>query len=187
MFSSHSFWTSSLLDVPAGVTQEECHTEFLIRLVSAVRTSIFLARRIQPFLSLVDCEVGICVLTISFSSRWAFLVPSRLYPWSCVGQQKYLDCSFSSLDHILWGWNFKILENWNWVDFGFRANVCIPAKNYLMGLWKLKIKQSRHGGVLDMKWLVEEKIERGRYDFGQPSEGHALDICLCSFTHIPAV
>ena len=55
------------------------------------------------------------------------------------------------LDHILWGWKFKILENRNWVDFGFRANVCIPAKNYLMGLWKLKIKQSRHGGVLDTK------------------------------------
>ena len=55
------------------------------------------------------------------------------------------------LDHILWGWKFKILENRNWVDFGFRANVCIPAKNYVMGLWKLKIKQSRHGGVLDTK------------------------------------
>ena len=68
------------------------------------------------------------------------------------------------------------------MDFGFRANVCIPAKNDLMGLWKLKINQSRHGGVLDTKLLVEE-IERGRYDFGQPSEGHALDICLCSDTH----
>ena len=30
VFSSHSFWKSSSLDVPAGVTQEECHTEFLI-------------------------------------------------------------------------------------------------------------------------------------------------------------
>ena len=79
VFSSHSFWTSSSLDVPAGVTQAKGHTGFLIHL-SAVRASIFLARRIQPFISLVDCEVGICVLTISFSSRWAFLVPSRLYP-----------------------------------------------------------------------------------------------------------
>ena len=26
VFSSHSFWTSSSLDVPAGVTQEEAHT-----------------------------------------------------------------------------------------------------------------------------------------------------------------
>ena len=67
------------------------------------------------------------------------------------------------------------------MHFGFRANVCIPAENYLMGLWKLKIKQSRHGGVLDTKCLVEEK--EGRYDLGQPTEGHASDISLCSHTH----
>ena len=64
VFSFHSFWTSSSLDVPAGVTQEEGHTGFLIHLLSAVRGSILLARRIQSFLSLVDCEVEICVLTI---------------------------------------------------------------------------------------------------------------------------
>ena len=58
------FWTSSSLDVPAGVTQEEGHTGFLIHLLSAVRALIFLARRIQPFLSLVDREVEFCVLTI---------------------------------------------------------------------------------------------------------------------------
>ena len=57
VFSSHSFWTSSSLDVPAGVTQEEGHTGFFIHLLSAVRALIFLARRIQPFLSLVDREV----------------------------------------------------------------------------------------------------------------------------------
>ena len=57
VFSSHSFWTSSSLDVPAGVTQEEGHTGFLIHLLSAVRAFIFLASRIQPFLSLVDLEV----------------------------------------------------------------------------------------------------------------------------------
>ena len=34
VFSSHSFWTSSSLDVPAGVTQEEGHTGFLIHLLS---------------------------------------------------------------------------------------------------------------------------------------------------------
>ena len=38
------------------VTQEEGHTGFLIHLLSAVRALIFLARRIQPFLSLVDRE-----------------------------------------------------------------------------------------------------------------------------------
>ena len=57
-FSFHSFWTSSSLDVPAGVTQEEGHTGFLIRLLSALRALIFLARRIQPF------EVEFCVLKI---------------------------------------------------------------------------------------------------------------------------
>ena len=62
VFSSYSFWTSSSLDVPAGVTQEEGHTGFFIHLLSAVRALIFLARRIQPlFLSLVDREVEFCV------------------------------------------------------------------------------------------------------------------------------
>ena len=64
VFSSHSFWTSSSLDVPAGVTQEEGHTGFFIHLPAAVRALIFLARRMQSFLSLVDCEVEFCVLTI---------------------------------------------------------------------------------------------------------------------------
>ena len=57
VFSSNSFWTSNSLDVPAGVTQEEGHTGFLIHLLSAVRALIFLARRNQPFLSLIDREV----------------------------------------------------------------------------------------------------------------------------------
>ena len=45
-------------------TQEEGHTGFLIHLLSAVRALILLARRIQPFLSLVNREVEFCVLTI---------------------------------------------------------------------------------------------------------------------------
>ena len=63
VFSSYSFWTSSCsLDVPAGVTQqEEGHAGFFIHLPSALRALIFLARRIQPFLSLVDREVEFCV------------------------------------------------------------------------------------------------------------------------------
>ena len=64
VFSSHLFWTISSLDVPAGVTQEEGQTEFLIHLPSAVHAFTFVARRIQPFLSLVDREVEFCVLTI---------------------------------------------------------------------------------------------------------------------------
>ena len=64
VFSSHSFWTSSSLDVPAAVTQEKGHTGFLIHLLSAVHALMFLARRIQPFFSLVDRDVEFCVLTI---------------------------------------------------------------------------------------------------------------------------
>ena len=41
------------VDGSAGVTQEEDHTGFL-HLSSAVLAFIFLARRINPFLSLVD-------------------------------------------------------------------------------------------------------------------------------------
>ena len=55
------------VDVPAGVTQEEGQTGFLY-LPSAVLALILLARRIQPFLSLVDREVEFCVLTISHRS-----------------------------------------------------------------------------------------------------------------------
>ena len=64
VFSSHLFWKSSSLDVPAGVTQEEGHRGFLIHLLSAVRALVFLVRRIQPFHFLVDREVEFCVLTI---------------------------------------------------------------------------------------------------------------------------
>ena len=53
-----------LMNIPAGVTQEEGHTEFRIHLPSAVLAQIFLARTIQPFLSLVDRKVEFCVLTI---------------------------------------------------------------------------------------------------------------------------
>ena len=50
-----------ILDVPAGVTHEESHTRFFIHLLSAVRALIFLARRIHPFLFLVDREVDFFV------------------------------------------------------------------------------------------------------------------------------
>ena len=45
------------VDAPAGVTQEEGHTGFLIHLPSVVAALIFIARRIQPSLSLVNSEV----------------------------------------------------------------------------------------------------------------------------------
>ena len=59
------------VDAPAGVTREEGHTGFL-HLPSAVLALIFLARRIQPSLSLVDHEVEFCVpANRSFSIFWA--------------------------------------------------------------------------------------------------------------------
>ena len=51
-----------LVDVPARITQEEGHTGFL-HLPSAVLALIFVARRIQPSLSLVDREVEFDVPT----------------------------------------------------------------------------------------------------------------------------
>ena len=51
------------VDVPAGVTQEEDTTGFP-HLPSAVLALNFLARRIQPFLSLIDREVEFRGLTI---------------------------------------------------------------------------------------------------------------------------
>ena len=73
VFSSHSFWRSSSLDVPAGVTQQKGHTGVFTHLPSAVRALILLARRIQPFLSLVDREVEFLYTTDlqSFSTCWA--------------------------------------------------------------------------------------------------------------------
>ena len=44
------------MDVPAGATQEEGRTGY-VHLPSTVLALIFLARRIQQFLSLVDREV----------------------------------------------------------------------------------------------------------------------------------
>ena len=61
VLSSYSFWTSSWLDVPARVTQEEGRTGFFIHLPSAVLALVLLARRIQPFLSLIDRDVELCI------------------------------------------------------------------------------------------------------------------------------
>ena len=51
-----------LVDVTAGVTQEEGHTGFL-NLPSAGLALIFIARRIQALFSLVDRDVEFCVPT----------------------------------------------------------------------------------------------------------------------------
>ena len=51
------------VDVPAGVTQPGGRSHRISPPFSAVLALIFLARRIQPFLSLVDREVEFCGLT----------------------------------------------------------------------------------------------------------------------------
>ena len=61
VLSSRLFFNVRLVGVPAGVPQEG-YTGFL-HLPSAVLALIFLARKIQPFHSLVDREVEFCVLT----------------------------------------------------------------------------------------------------------------------------
>ena len=53
-----------ILDIKFVGHTSRGHTGFFIHLPSAVRALIFLARRIQSFLSLVDREVEFCVLTI---------------------------------------------------------------------------------------------------------------------------
>ena len=65
-----------LVDVPAGVTQEEVHKGFFIHLPSAVLAIIFLASRIQLFISLVDREVEFIVLLLDLLGvflLWFFL------------------------------------------------------------------------------------------------------------------
>ena len=47
VFSSHSFWTSSSLDVSAGVTQEEGHTGFLIHLLPVIEVTSLISTGLQ--------------------------------------------------------------------------------------------------------------------------------------------
>ena len=87
VFPSHLFWTSRSLDVPAGVTQEDGHTGFLIHLPSVVRPLIFLTRRIQPlFLSLVDREVIFFVCVFLFSSHLFWISSSLDVPGHTGGR-----------------------------------------------------------------------------------------------------
>ena len=68
-----------LVNVPAGVTQEEGHTGFLIHLPSAVLALILIVKRIQSFLSLVHREVEFCVLTNqSFSTVRHFFLWGKI-------------------------------------------------------------------------------------------------------------
>ena len=74
MLSYHLFWTSGWWTYHPGITQEEGHAG-LLHLPSAVLALIFVARRIQPSLSLVDRESNLCLLMIqSFSTCWSFFL-----------------------------------------------------------------------------------------------------------------
>ena len=76
------------MDVPVEVTQEERHTGFFIHLPSAVHAFIFLARRIQPFLSLVNREEKYQLPGFELTSQRVRRL--RNYQLSCRGDRPYL-------------------------------------------------------------------------------------------------
>ena len=84
------------MHVPAGVTQEEDHSGFLL-LTSAVLALVFFARRIQPLLSLVDREVECCLLinrSTLVGHIWAYKhIYIYIYIYVCV----YIDEEKSQL------------------------------------------------------------------------------------------
>ena len=56
---------AKLVDAPAGVSQGESHPEFLL-LPFAVLALTFIARRIQPFLCLVERKVELLVVVVVY-------------------------------------------------------------------------------------------------------------------------
>ena len=109
VLSSHFFWTSDLWTHQPGVTEtkEEGHAGFL-HLPSAVLAFIFIARRIQLSLTLVDRELEFCVPTnYSFFTCWAFIylfVFVRKNPSSC-------DCT-AVRTHVPTWEGFEVIANW---------------------------------------------------------------------------
>ena len=91
VLSLHLFWTSCLWTYQPGshrrkVTQEG-HTGFIIHLPSAVLAITFLARKVQPFLSLVDREVKfLCtneLIILHLLGTFFFFFFFRKNPSSC--------------------------------------------------------------------------------------------------------
>ena len=58
-----------ILDIKFVGRTSRGRTGFLIHLLSAVRAFVFLARRIQPLLFLVDREVEFCVVVVVFTFK----------------------------------------------------------------------------------------------------------------------
>ena len=84
------------MDLPAGVTQEEGHTELFIHLPYAVLAFMFLARRVQSFLSLVDREVEfLCAneLTVLHLLGIYIFVRKNLNSCDCTGIQTHVPTS----------------------------------------------------------------------------------------------
>ena len=76
-------------DVPGRVTQEEGHTGFL-HLPPAVLALIFLARRVQPFISLIDRDIEFRVQTNRpFSACWAFFF-TLLFSLFCEEKSQFV-------------------------------------------------------------------------------------------------
>ena len=75
VFSSYSFWTSSSLDVPAGVTQEEGHT--LLHTLKCCCT--LLENRVDVSFIAEPGSVNTSVYNNSTSNKSAFsaILPSR--------------------------------------------------------------------------------------------------------------
>ena len=101
-FSSHPFWTS--MDVPAGVTQEEGHTGFLIHLPSAqfnkytyihayihthssslpgIHTYIFITSRS----TLDERSTFVCLHRTFFNHRWICPILSAVSPCFYISYQ----------------------------------------------------------------------------------------------------
>ena len=98
VWSSHLFCVR-LVGAPAGVTQEENHTGFL-HLSSAVLALIFIARRIQPSLSLVDRGIEFCVPTNYSVIPYKVLVTQYYIHLLCT-TIVLIDCSASAKRGIL--------------------------------------------------------------------------------------
>ena len=78
-----------LVDVPTGVTQEEGHTGFL-HLPSVVLALIFLARRIQPFISLVDREVEFRIILCTNEMIVLHLLGIFFFFFSCEEKSQFV-------------------------------------------------------------------------------------------------
>ena len=100
-----------------------------------MRALIFLARRIQPFLSLVDREVEFCVLTIkSFSTRWAAVRRGR------GGKEKeWTDCVQSDIR------SFAIAGDWKATALKTEVWMVTEGGRRIMAAWrKEEVDAARH-------------------------------------------